>query len=101
MPFAPDVILEASGCAHTVRVGVPAGARDRDTRALASALAKRWAQAASPPTASAAAANGQANSGAAAAGRAAVGRDAAMPVSAEVLAAEQAAEEVSSVHCII
>ena len=94
MPHAPDVILEASGCAHTVRIGVPAGAKDRDTRALASALAKRWTHAASPPSAHAAAANGQANSGAAAAGRAANGRDAAVPASAEVLAAEKAAEEV-------
>ena len=94
MPLVPDVILESSGCAHTVRVGVPAGARDKDTRALASGLAKRWAQAALPPAASAARANGQANGSLA--GPSSEPYIPTVPRSAEVIAAEQAAEEVST-----
>ncbi len=93
MPSVTDVILESSGCAHTVRAGVPAHARDKDTRALASGLAKRWGQAASPPKASAAGVNGQANGNGTTVGSAA--HVPAVPRSAEVIAAEQAAEEVT------
>jgi len=93
MPSVSDVILESSGCAHTVRAGVPAHARDKDTRALASGLAKRWGPATSPPKPSAAGVNGQANGNGSAMGSAAYVPD--VPRSAEVIAAEQAAEEVT------
>ena len=86
----PDAILESSGCAHTVRVGVPAHARDKDTRAIASGLAKRWGQATSPPKASAAGVNGRANGS----GMSSAPYVPDVPRSAEVIAAEQAAEEV-------
>ena len=94
MPSVTDAILESSGCAHTVRAGVPAAARDKDTRALASGLAKRWGQVTSPLKASAAGANGQANGSGVALSTAAYVPTA--PRSAEVIAAEQAAEEVST-----
>ena len=94
MPSVTDVILESSGCAHTVRSGVPTHARDKDTRALASGLAKRWGQATSPPKASApGGVNGQNNGNCSAVGSAAYVPD--VPRSAEVIAAEQAAEEVT------
>ena len=91
MPSVTDANLESSGCAYTVRAGVPAHARDKDTRALASGLAKRWGQATSPPKASAAGLNGQ-NIGTAMSSAAYVPD---VPRSAEVIAAEQAAEEVT------
>ena len=118
LPVQPEV-LAASGLNTTVR-GRGLANCDKATRALITALLKRWQAAAKPPDVRSAVSGGAANSGAAAAerslgstnGRAAPASErptngvataltesnGAPEVSPEVVAAEQAAEQVTPRH---